>query len=241
MAWKNERIERGMVLSVPDVLTPTFMLDAYFTLTPKAPKALKHRQRIRFHHGTSEILARVMLFDREELQPGESTYIQIRLESPLVAMARDRFIIRSYSPIMTIGGGEILHVHPKKYKRSAGVPERLHTLKDGTVEEIVNLYVQDARLQPITPKMIAGMIALHEQEIARSLRDLLRLGTVIQTPVQGIAVVHTMHVQQLKTELLEVLTEFHRQFPLKAGMVKEKTAEKIATGSFLTSFSTDPR
>lgn len=224
---EKREIERGMVLSVPDVLTPTFMLDAYFTLTPKAPKALKHRQRIRFHHGTSEILARVMLFDREELQPGESTYIQIRLESPLVAMARDRFIIRSYSPIMTIGGGEILHVHPKKYKRSAGVPERLHTLKDGTVEEIVNLYVQDARLQPITPKMIAGMIALHEQEIARSLRDLLRLGTVIQTPVQGIAVVHTMHVQQLKTELLEVLTEFHRQFPLKAGMVKEELRKKL--------------
>ena len=224
---EKRAIERGMVLSVPDLLTPTFMLDAYLTLAPKASKPLKHRQRIRFHHGTSEILARVILFDREELQPGESAYIQVRLEGPLVAMARDRFIIRSYSPIMTIGGGEILYIHPKKYKRSGGVPERLHVLKQGTSEEIVSLYVQDAGLQPITPKMISGMIALHEQEITRSFQHLLQQGVILQTAPQGMAVIHAMPYQHVKTAVLEVLDEFHRQFPLKAGMVKEELRKKL--------------
>ena len=224
---EKRTIERGMVLSTPGFLNQTFMLDAHFTLLTNASKSLKHRQRVRFHHGTNEILARVILFDREELQPGESTYIQIRLEAPLVAMARDRFIIRSYSPIMTIGGGEILSIHPQKHKRSGDVLERLQTLQHGSLEEILSLYVHDARFQPITPQAISGMLALHEREISQSFQQLLQQGVIIQTGSQGMAVIHRSYYQQLQTTINDVLTDFHRQFPLKAGMMKEELRKKL--------------
>ena len=82
-------------------------------------------------------MARVIFFDREELLPGEHTYVQFRFESPLVAMARDRYIIRSYSPIITIGGGEILYTHPKKHKRSSQILSHLKTLKNGSTRRCI--------------------------------------------------------------------------------------------------------
>lgn len=224
---EKRTIERGMVLSIPGFLASTFMLDAHFTLLSKASKPLKQRQRVRFHHGTSEILARIILFDREELQPGESAYIQIRLEAPLVAMACDRFIIRSYSPIITIGGGEILDVQPKKHKRSEKVLERLQTLHHGSLEEILSIYVQDARFHPMTPKAVSAMLAVHEREISRSLERLLQQGIIINTTSQGMAAIHSHHYQQVQEIIREVLTDFHQQFPLKTGIMKEELRKKL--------------
>ena len=224
---EKRSIQRGSVLCVPDLLTTTYMLDAYFTLIPKASKPLKHRSRIRFHHGTNEIMARVILFDREELLPGESTYVQIRLESPITAMARDRFIIRSYSPVITIGGGEILYIQPKKHKRSPQIMKQLQTLREGSFEDILSIYVENAALQPITPRTISGMLAVNERDIQEGLSRLIQQGKIINTDRQGIAVIHATHNQKIITQLAEVLEGFHQQFPLKSGMAKEELRKKL--------------
>ena len=224
---EKRSIQRGSVLCESDLLKPTYMLDAYLTLTPKAPRPLKYRTRVRFHHGTNEIMARVILFDREELLPGESTYVQFRFEAPLVAMARDRYIIRSYSPIITIGGGEILYTHPKKHKRSSPVLSRMGILKNGPLDEMLDIYVEDAKLQPITPRAISGMLAVPETDIQHCLERLIRQGSLVNTSRQNIAVIHKTLYQDLNTQSLKILDQFHVQFPLKAGMTKEELRKKL--------------
>ena len=224
---EKSSIQRGDVLCEAGRLSPTHMIDAFLSLTPKAPRSVKYRTRVRFHHGTHEIMARVILFDREELLPGESAYVQFRFDTPLVAMARDRYIIRSYSPIITIGGGEILYVHPKKHKHSSNVLPRLKVLKNGSLEEILSLYVHDAKFQPISASHIAGLLAVPESEIQAGLGQLLEQGELANVASQRGAVLHrTQH--QLLTELfLRELEQFHAQTPLKPGMSKEELRKKL--------------
>lgn len=224
---EKRTIRRGDLLSEPHLLTPTYMLDAHLTLLPQAARPLKHRSRVRFHHGAAELMARVVLFDRDELAPGDSAYVQFRLEAPTVALAGDRYIIRSYSPVVTIGGGEILFTQPAKHKRSAPVIEQMQTLHHGSPEEVVTIYVQHAGRQPITPRRIAGMLAAPPAQIEQSLRRLLQAGRVRNTAQDGLAVIHADTYQRLVNQLLAVLEDFHRQFPLKAGIAKEELRKKL--------------
>jgi len=114
---EKSAIERGHWVVAPDSVTPSFMVDARVHLVADAAKSLKNRQRIRFHLGASEILGRVVLLDREELEPATSAMAQIRLEGPVLAERGDRFVLRSYSPQRAIGGGVIVLPNPVKHQR----------------------------------------------------------------------------------------------------------------------------
>ncbi|RMG48984.1 MAG: selenocysteine-specific translation elongation factor, partial [Acidobacteria bacterium] len=107
-----EDLQRGDVLVPPRRFRPTSMLDARLELLPTAPQPIENRTRVRFHIGTAEIMARVILLDRESLRPGDAALVQFRLERPTFAVAGDRFIIRRYSPQTTVGGGVILDPLP---------------------------------------------------------------------------------------------------------------------------------
>ncbi|MGA1840724.1 MAG: selenocysteine-specific translation elongation factor, partial [bacterium] len=113
---EREIIKRGDLLCQPGLMDPEYLLDAKITLLESVP-VLKNRTRIRFHTGTTEIFGRVILLDREELEPGQTCLVQFRLEEKIAAMPHDRFVIRRYSPITTLGGGEIIDSHPLKHKR----------------------------------------------------------------------------------------------------------------------------
>ena len=103
-------LERGSTLVTPGTLTPSHRVDLQLFLLPKA-QPLTHRQRVRVHLGTSEVLGRVILLDREELAPGETALAQLQMEELLVAARQDRLIIRSYSPMTTIAGGLVIDPH----------------------------------------------------------------------------------------------------------------------------------
>ncbi len=110
-------IDRGDVVGLPGTLVPSVLVDGTLELLADAPRALESRDRIRFHVGTSEIMARVLLLDRAVLEPGDTGFARFRLESTVVALPGDRFVIRSYSPFVTIGGGTLLDVAPPRFKR----------------------------------------------------------------------------------------------------------------------------
>src|SRR5206468_9145172 len=110
-------IARGDVVGLPGTLVPSLLVDGTLELLPEAPRAIKSRTRVRFHVGTSEIMARTLLLDRPELVPGDTAFARFRLEAPLVARPGDRFVVRSYSPIVTIGGGTLLDLDPPRFKR----------------------------------------------------------------------------------------------------------------------------
>ncbi len=130
---EKDRLHRGAWVVKSDVLTSSHMMDAWFRLLPSAPKALANRARVRVHIGASELLARLVLLDRDEIEPGQRAPVQLRLESPGVAEAGDRFVVRSYSPMRTIGGGTIVVPVAAKRRRHHGDPAaELRRLEEGT-------------------------------------------------------------------------------------------------------------
>ena len=127
-------IERGMVLAPSERLRPTQAIDASVQLLENAPRPLRSRQRVRVHIGAAEVLARVrVLADGGEIKPGQSGVIQLRTETPIVGALGDRFILRSYSPQVTIGGGLILDPFPPKHRSRdiSAARARLETLSQG--------------------------------------------------------------------------------------------------------------
>ena len=139
-------IQRGNVLASAGRSSPSHMIDIQLELLQSAPRPLKHRAKIRFHTGTAEHLATIILLDREELKPGEKTFAQVRLDQPTAVLRGDRFVLRSYSPVQTIGGGDDPNPLPRKHKGSAKreaakALEQLYTSSD---PDIILWHLQDA-------------------------------------------------------------------------------------------------
>ena len=114
---KLDEIERGMIVAASGTLHASYMLDTRLSLLPTFGRPLRNRTRLRVHHGAAEVLGRVILLDRDELQPGESALVQLRLESPIAAERGDRLVLRFYSPMHTLGGAQVLDPNPDKHKR----------------------------------------------------------------------------------------------------------------------------
>ncbi|MBP7033880.1 MAG: selenocysteine-specific translation elongation factor, partial [Syntrophobacterales bacterium] len=141
-------LHRGDVVAHPGIFEPSERLDVHLEFLKGAGRALRNRALVRFHTGTSEIMARVILLDREELKPGERVYAQLLLEAPVVAMGKDRFVIRSYSPIRTVGGGEILDPDAVKQKKAKDrFAAELETLRTGTEAERAAVILGRAAVQ----------------------------------------------------------------------------------------------
>ena len=131
--------KRGDVLVTPGSLTSTYMLDARVSLGGDAPRPIEQRTRVRVHHGTAEVMARVVLLEGDVLNPGGSALAQLRLESPLVAASGDPFVLRSYSPTRVVGGGVVVDPHPPKRARAAGAQQVAERERLPTVEIVLDL------------------------------------------------------------------------------------------------------
>jgi selenocysteine-specific elongation factor len=218
-------IERGDVLSLPGLLRPTFMLDASCELLADAGSALKTRQRVRFHVGTSEVMARVHLLDREELAPGSRGYVQLRLEAPVMALPRDRYVIRSYSPMVTIGGGELLDVAPAKARRSPALVARLQTLETGTPEAALEEHLRRVGPGGARPADLRARTPFGPEALRGLLADLTARGRALLIDREWY--VHVEATERLREQAIDRLRAFHQREPLKPGMSKEELRTRL--------------
>jgi selenocysteine-specific elongation factor len=122
-------ISRGNIVANRDSLRPTYMVDVLLDLLPSAPGKLKNRAKARFHTGASEIISTVVLLDRDALEPGESCFAQIRLDEPTTVLKYDNYVLRSYSPVRTIGGGEVLNCKKSLDGELKGLKARKRTIQ----------------------------------------------------------------------------------------------------------------
>ena len=126
------QLARGDVLTANTVWRPTRYLDAELLLLADSPWPLKYWQRVRFHIGTAETMGRVVLFDRDRLEPGDRALVQFRLERPVVARAGDRYVVRFYSPVTTVGGGSVVHPWARRHGRmSDDAMQRMRSVAEG--------------------------------------------------------------------------------------------------------------
>ncbi len=207
---------RGDWLLPPDLFAPTQVIDVHLELLPDAP-ILAHRTRIRLHHGTAEIIGRVALLEAEELLPGQSGYAQLLLESPVVADFGDRFVLRLYAPMQTIGGGTVLNPQSRKLRRHQ--PATIQALAAAHEERWQDL--ASARL------LEAGSEGLTRAELAERLPYSVRQASVEALVAAGIAtlrrdrLVHKDARNSLEGKVLEAIAKGQSLAPWRVGVPRE--------------------
>lgn len=226
---KVDEVKRGDIVAVPNIMDPSLMLDCKLHYLSSAEKPLENRQRVRLYHGSSEILCRAIVLDKEEVKPGEDAYVQLRLEKPLTAQRNDRYVIRSYSPMHTIGGGVIIEPNASKTKSFNEQYISLLKLKEsGKLEDIIESTVK--KLSGNFPEVFDILKALGKNEIniEDKLEKLVKESKLIKfidsdKPVY----LHKDFIKQKEKEIEEVLKKFHKDNPLKEGISKEEIKNRI--------------
>jgi len=218
----RDLLKRGDVVVTPERFVSTRAVDAKLEMLAEAP-AVKSRSLVNFYSGTSETTARIILYDREEMKGGESCYCQFRLDGPVVVLSGDRYIIRSFSPLNTIGGGEILDPHPIKRKKKTGIDD-LAVFEKGDLKEKIEAKVKRSRFHGCPVSEIEGWILADLPELKAAIAQLLKQGILKQ--VQDM-LLHRDGISSFSDALKAILEKFHRENPLKAGMPKEELRAKI--------------
>jgi len=214
-------IDRGDVVGLPGTLVPSVLVDGTLELLPDAPRAVKTRTRVRFHVGTSEIMARALLLDRPELEPGETAFARFRLEAPLVARPGDRFVVRSYSPVLTIGGGTLLDVDPPRFKRKGpALVAHLDLLRRGSPEVVLEEHIRHVGSGGVRLTTLAGRVPFGPERLRAVLEGLQTAGRVISIDRDWF--IHPDSFGRLRGLVVDELTAFHRANPLKPGMSREE-------------------
>ena len=214
-------IARGDVVGLPGTLVPSLLVDGTLELLKDAPRPLRSRARVRFHVGTSEIMARALLLDRTELAPGETSFARFRLEGPLVARPGDRFVVRSYSPVVTIGGGTLLDVDPPRFKRKGpALVAHLTLLQAGNPEAVLEEHVRHMGAAGVRLGTLAGRVPFGPAQLRGLLDALQAAGRVIAVDRDWF--IHPDSFARLRTLVVDALAAFHHASPLKPGMSREE-------------------
>ena len=225
---EKETVNRGDVVAAPGALTPSYMLDVVLNSLPGNEKALKNRVRVRFHTGTSEIMAIVVLLDREELLPGDKALVQIRLESPVCLVHGDHYVLRSYSPIRTIGGGWVINPIPEKHKRNKKeVLEHLTALTSDQPSEIVEQQVLSRGFEGCAFRDLRLMTNLAEKQLEQILQALMSQQRLLQVDKEKRIFVHQKAFAALQAKAGEHLAAYHEKNPLKQGMPREELKSRL--------------
>lgn len=221
-------INRGDVISTPKALTPSYMIDVSIQFLNSNKKPLKNRSLIRFHTGTSELFGNLILLDREELMPDEVTEAQIRLDSPAVVVKDDRFVIRSYSPMRTIGGGRILNPIPKKHKRfKQEILNGLKSLAECPSEEIIIHHVNQSDYKGVAFSDLKIMTNMSEKQLNNAINAVLSKKDIIQIDKEKRIYIHKNNFEKLKKQICDYLDKHHANNPLRKGISKEELKSKF--------------
>ncbi|HEX5085201.1 MAG TPA: SelB C-terminal domain-containing protein, partial [Blastocatellia bacterium] len=230
-------VERGQTLAPAGRLRASSMLDARLRLLKSAPRSLRSRSRVRLHIGAAEVLARVVLLgppgQAAELAPGASCFAQLRLETPTVALPGDHFILRAYSPMVTIGGGVVIDSLPRKHRlrEAAQSAAWLEKLEAADEVERIALLVEMAGERGMDHDEIAARGGSSDEVIRRAAEAITksrRAVTAAQNPKTALTpLVARAAFEELAGRVRATLKEFHRKSPLESGMGREEIREKI--------------
>jgi selenocysteine-specific elongation factor len=218
---EKDQLSRGDTIVSAGFFTPTRTLDAKLDLLKQAPRGLKTGSRIRFYNSTQESIGRITLLGTSELAPGQEAYVQFRFEQPVIVQHGDRYILRFYSPMETLGGGMVLNPHPRRHKQAVMGEslKNLEVLEKGTIEERLALYISGRGLAGMEEAEAIGTVAADKQEITTALASLTQKKSALR--VDNLYV-HTSHLAALEKKALDIIAKYHKENPLKPGLEKEE-------------------
>ena len=219
-----KQIERGSQIAEIGYLQSLNQMGVTLLLLGSAQKPITQNQRIRIHLGTQEVMARVALTDGKTLQPGDDCPALLRLEQPMVAARGDKFIIRSFSPVITIGGGEVMEVLiEEKWKI---VKEKLQNLYESPKSDQLIHLVQEEGAKPITPEKLQYRIGISKEQINAIVEEKEELFWL--THKQGKWLLTQNQWKELKNSIHNFLKKYHTKNPLNAGAQKEEIRQHLS-------------
>jgi selenocysteine-specific elongation factor len=213
----KEDLKRGDVVVSPGSIAPTRVMDARIELLDNVPP-LKNRGLVHLHIATSETIARIILYNREELKAGESCYCQLRLDEPVVALSGDRYIVRRFSPVITIGGGMVLDSSPERRRRGDTVAD-LEVFESEGIPDKIAVKVKKAGLKGIQASFLIGWLRAEIPALEESLKLLKSQRLIIQ---MNSTLLHRDVYDGISKGIEETLGSFHKKNPLSPGMPKEE-------------------
>jgi selenocysteine-specific elongation factor len=226
-------IARGDVLTRPGTLEATRRLDVYFDYLPVNEKKLKNRAIVRFHTGASEVMARISFLDRDDIAPGDKAFAQLFLALPAVVMAGDRFVIRSYSPVTTIGGGAVIDPLSRKHKRYSGrIIQELDRLHHGDDLEQIATVIDRSSFTGINLQGLVIRTGLPQGQVKKRLETLFSQKQAVLLDREEIRAISFKIYRDLQEKLFSDIRAFHEKFPLQEGMSREELRTKV--GSFVS-------
>ena len=223
---KKADLGRGDVIARPGSVRTSLMLDARLQNLKNSQRTILSGSQVHLYHGSAVRLCKVVLLDRDALQPGESCYAQLRLTEEIAAKRGDRFVIRFYSPLETIGGGVVLDDLPRRHKRGdQAVLDALAIRESGSGDDqLVQLVAEHGHSLPTLEKLAAPQ-NLDREELGRSLEELTSAGKVLQ-PLPGRYLAASVF-DAIWDSCRGLLEQYHRQNPLHAGMKVAELRQKL--------------
>src|SRR5690625_1095746 len=225
---KREDVNRGSVIAPVGSMEKTRMLDVKIKLLDSLDRPIKNRSRLRIYLGTKELLARLVLLDRDILNPAEEAYAQLRLEEELVAQRKDKFIVRFYSPMFTIGGGVVLEANPRKKRRfNKKDLEELRIKDQGTSLEILEKIIEDRSPSFPTIKDLSLYTSNLEETLIKDIDKLEEAGRLISFSLtKDKYIIHKNYFKGLREKIEKDLKAYHKKYPLRKGRSKEEIRGK---------------
>jgi selenocysteine-specific elongation factor len=224
---EREEVERGMVLAAPGIFESTSRLDARITLLASA-RPLKNRARVHFHQGTAEAIAEVILLGGgAELTPGDSAFVQLQLDARILLLPGDRFILRQFSPVVTIGGGVVLDSRPSRHRRNdPAVTLLLETLERGSRDEILGA-LAEASSRVLTLQGIQNRTGWMEAEIRGATMKLAASGRVRILAERPLTIVSVRLAEDCAAAVQKTIEDFHQANPLLPGVPKQELRARV--------------
>ncbi len=220
-----DQIRRGDMVVHPGTYQPSKMIDVWVTLLEDADAPLKHNAEVKFFLGAAEVMARVRLLGVKELQPGQEGFLQLMLQEPVVALRRDRFILRRPSPPATIGGGQVIDPHPKRRHKRFNTDrlDELAQLMVGTPEDVLLQTAQ--KLGAVSQESLIEHSGLEPGPAYEALAELLEKGALVEIGDKK-WLIPAEQLAQFESQILQTLGDYHRENPLHPGMPREQLKSK---------------
>ena len=219
---KKKEIRRGCVLAPKNSMKNTDLLDVKLKVLEDSMRILTNHERLHLYTGTSEILCRAVLLDKEQIGPGEEGLVQLRLEEEIAVKRGDRFVVRFYSPMETIGGGIVLEPNPVRKKRfDAQAIEELKKKESGSLGDVMELQIKEHGDRMLTLAELAKVMAHSVDELKEYLEELEESGTIFVFPMKKDTYLwHRDSEFAVRQKIEETLQKYHSEHPYRYGMKK---------------------
>lgn len=223
---KKTDLEKGDVVAQSDSMHNTMMLDVKLSILKNCNRDIFNGTRLHLYHGARDILCKCILMDREVVSAGDEAYAQLRLEEEIAAKTGDRFILRFYSPVETIGGGVILDSNPMKHKRNDPAVLAALNIKDtGSEKEKIEEALKEYSSRYETTAFLKTHTNIDSELFDSIVQVLLEQGQFF--PINSNVVIHKAFLQSMEQRAEKLLTRYHEENPLRAGMKRDEFRSKL--------------